>query len=105
MNELKAFEKKENYTLYKGDVLEILKQLPSESVDMIVTSPPYNINLKDRKDTNIATYDTWEDNMEWDEYCKWQISVCNELYRIVRWGGLCSIIIKTSSKMSNIETL
>ena len=28
-------------TLYQGDALEVLKQLPIESVDMCVTSPPY----------------------------------------------------------------
>ena len=27
--------------IYQGDALDILKTLPSESVDMIMTSPPY----------------------------------------------------------------
>jgi len=30
-----------DFTLYQGDVLEVLKQLPAESVHMCVTSPPY----------------------------------------------------------------
>ena len=81
------YAKTENYTLYMGDVLDILKEMPSDSVDMIITSPPYNIGLKDRKDTNIATYDVYEDNLEWEEYVKWQIDVLNECYRIVKQGG------------------
>lgn len=28
-------------TIYNGDVLEVLKNMPSESVDMCITSPPY----------------------------------------------------------------
>ena len=28
-------------TIYSGDALEILKKMPSESVDMCITSPPY----------------------------------------------------------------
>ena len=28
-------------TIYNGDALEILKKMPSESVDMCITSPPY----------------------------------------------------------------
>lgn len=28
-------------TLYLGDSLEVLRELPAESVDMCVTSPPY----------------------------------------------------------------
>ncbi len=82
------YKQTENYKLYNGDVLEILKKLPSESVDMVVTSPPYNIDLKNRKDTNIAKYDKWSDDMEWEEYCKWQIEIVNELYRIVKVGGV-----------------
>ena len=81
------YAKTENYTLYKGDTLEILKQMPSDSVDLIITSPPYNIGLKERKDTNIATYDNWSDDLEYNEYCKWQKEVLNECYRVVKNGG------------------
>ena len=35
MNELKL------NTIYNGDVLEVLKKMPSESIDMCITSPPY----------------------------------------------------------------
>jgi predicted methyltransferase len=28
-------------TIYNGDALEVLRQLPDESVDMCCTSPPY----------------------------------------------------------------
>lgn len=82
------YKKNDKYTLYNGEVLEVLKELPSNSVDMIFTSPPYNIGLKDRKDTNIATYDNWEDNMDYDTYCKWQIDILNECYRIVKDNGV-----------------
>ena len=83
----KLYSKNNKYKLYLGDVLEVLKTLPNESVDMIFTSPPYNIGLKDRKDTNIATYDNWGDNLEYEEYCKWQKDILNECYRIVKDGG------------------
>ena len=86
MNE-NLYIEKENYKLYLGNVLEVLKKMPSDSVDMIFTSPPYNIGLKDRKDTNIATYDRWGDDLEYEEYCKWQVDILNECYRIVKDGG------------------
>lgn len=84
---MRVYSENEKYKLILGDVLEVLKQMPSNSVDMIFTSPPYNIGLKDRKDTNIATYDSWSDDLEYDEYCEWQIEILNECYRIVRSGG------------------
>lgn len=35
-----------NYILKQGDCLEIMKQIPNESVDLIVTDPPYLMNYK-----------------------------------------------------------
>lgn len=84
---MKPYYESENYKLYIGNVLDIIKNIQDNSVDMIFTSPPYNIGLKDRKDTNIATYDKWDDNLGWEDYCKWQIDILNECYRIVKPGG------------------
>ena len=85
---MKIFKETEKYKLYLGDVLEILKTIPNDSVDMIFTSPPYNIGLKERKDTNIATYDNWDDNLNYEDYCKWQIEILDECFRIVKNGGV-----------------
>ena len=30
--------------LYQGDCLEIMKEIPDNSIDCIITDPPYNIN-------------------------------------------------------------
>lgn len=35
-----------NFTLYTGDCLEILKKIPSGSVDAVVTDPPYGVGLE-----------------------------------------------------------
>ena len=37
--------------IYQGDALEVLKQFPSESIDMCITSPPY-WNMRDYGDKN-----------------------------------------------------
>ena len=41
MLEDKIYFKTKNGVLYKGNALEILKELPENSVDVIITSPPY----------------------------------------------------------------
>ena len=52
MNESKYFES-DKCTLYHGNTLEVLKTLPPESVDCIITSPPY-WGLRDYgKETNV----------------------------------------------------
>jgi len=38
-------------TLIQGDALKVLKHLPSESVDLVVTDPPYNISQENKKIT------------------------------------------------------
>lgn len=40
----KPYFLKDNFVLYHGDSLEILKQLPENSIDMIFADPPYNLS-------------------------------------------------------------
>ncbi len=42
--------------LFEGDCNELLKNTPSNSVDLIITSPPYNIGKKYEKKTSLASY-------------------------------------------------
>lgn len=32
--------------LYNGDCLEVLKSIPDDSVNLVLTDPPYNIKVK-----------------------------------------------------------
>lgn len=101
---MEVYYKTNDYELLLGDTLEILKQMSSESVDMIFTSPPYNLDISNSKGDFKLEYDNWEDNMEYEDYCRWQIDILNECYRIVKSGGLCFIIIKISLKTMFIKT-
>lgn len=38
---MKIYFKNSNGILYQGHVLDVLKQLPDECVDCVITSPPY----------------------------------------------------------------
>jgi len=49
-----------NQTLYCGHVLEVLKELPAESIDMVMTSPPY-WGLRTYK-TEPQIWGIWGDN-------------------------------------------
>ncbi|MCY3549199.1 MAG: site-specific DNA-methyltransferase [Candidatus Poribacteria bacterium] len=42
--------------LFNGDCSELLKGVPSSSVDLVITSPPYNIGKKYEKKTSLASY-------------------------------------------------
>lgn len=80
-----------NYTLYLGDVIDVVKRIPDESIDAVISSPPYNMNLSHRyflKNEVGIKYENWEDNLDWNDYVNWQVEVLNECFRIVKSGGV-----------------
>ena len=56
-----------------GDSLALLQSLPSESVQLVICDPPYNINL--------ATWDLY------DSYVDWSSAWLNEIYRVLLPSG------------------
>ena len=42
---VKPYYDKDGITIYCGDCLEIMKQLPDNSIDTIITDPPYGISF------------------------------------------------------------
>jgi len=69
-----------------GDCLEVMKKLPSNSVNLVVTSPPYNIGKDYGKGTD-------KDVMTWPDYYEWLGNVLRMLYRIVVTGGIVALNI------------
>lgn len=68
-----------------GDCLSLLKDIPDESIDCIITSPPYNIG---KMHSNQLQFGTYEGNdMKEEEYQNWQIDVLNECYRVLKPEG------------------
>ncbi|MCY3720656.1 MAG: site-specific DNA-methyltransferase [Candidatus Poribacteria bacterium] len=51
-----AYDTNVDVVLFDGDCSELLKSIPSNSVDLIITSPPYNIGKKYEKKTSLASY-------------------------------------------------
>lgn len=65
-------------TLYNGDRLELLKQIPSGTARLVVTSPPYNIGKK------------YEKRLEFEHYLDQQEATLTECHRILADNGsLC----------------
>ncbi len=71
-----------------GDTLESLKGMPSDFVDVSVTSPPYNKqeNKKGWLVKNVQ-YQSSSDALPEDEYQQQQIAVLNAMYRVTKPGG------------------
>mgnify|MGYP001135818206 CR=1 FL=1 len=67
------------------DCLEGLKKLNDSSIDLIITSPPYN--LGNNHHTGTKKHKPYEDNMKESDYQKWQIEVLNQCFRVLKKGG------------------
>jgi modification methylase len=75
--------------LYHGKWEDNIINIPDNFVDLIVTSPPYNIKLGQNKH-KTDKYDTYDDNMPYNEYLNWMEYLFTECHRVLKYGGkLC----------------
>ena len=75
--------------LRNGDCLEVLKTIPDNSIDLIITSPPYNLSHKKRNCGGcLIKYNSYSDDLNYDDYIKWQVDVLNECFRVLKDTGL-----------------
>ena len=66
------------FTLRLGDCVEGMKALPEKSVDLVVTSPPYNLGIR---------YAKYEDQLEQEDYLRWSGQWAAEVKRILKDDG------------------
>jgi site-specific DNA-methyltransferase (adenine-specific) len=68
-----------------GDCLDVMRSLPEGSVDLVVTSPPYNLgNPGGTEWKRLETgYTDHSDNMPHDDYVTWQRQCLNEMMRLI----------------------
>ncbi len=86
--------------IIQGDCLEVMKQLPDKCVDLVVTSPPYNLqnstgngmslNTKSGKWAGAALqkgYSHYDDKMPHEKYVEWQNNCLKEMFRLLKDEG------------------
>jgi len=77
--------------LRQGDCLELMKEIPDNSVDLIVIDPPYNINIA-----------------KWDKiknYTDWMEQVFNEVERISKKSGSFYFFHNDFIKMVQLQNI
>ena len=95
MTELMSFISK----IHCGDCLEIMRTIPSETIDLVLTSPPYNLRnttggglLRDggvfSEGRKIRKgYNEHDDAMPHGEYVEWQRECLSEMLRVLSPSG------------------
>lgn len=63
-------------TIYNGDSLELIKDIPDESIDMVLTDPPYGMNYVSNHRKNKHKKIIGDNSLEWlDDFV-------SEIYRV-----------------------
>lgn len=82
-----------------GNAVDVMRQIPDGSVDLVITSPPYNLKnstgngMKDGRGGKWANaalqkgYSHHNDAMPHEEYVKWQRECLAEMLRIIPKNG------------------
>jgi len=68
--------------IINGECIEVMKDMPDNSVDLIITSPPYNKKNVGGKLVKKVKYKDYNDNIPEYDYQKLQIKFLNECFRI-----------------------
>jgi site-specific DNA-methyltransferase (adenine-specific) len=64
--------------LIHGDCLTVMRTMPAESVDVVVTSPPYNLGI---------LYGEFNDTAPREEYLRWTVDWCRDVKRLLKNDG------------------
>ncbi len=85
------WDSKADLVLYCGDCLDLLGRIPSGSINLIVTSPPYNIGKSYERRTSL------------DDYLRWQQRIIDECVRVLSDNG--SICWQVGNYVDNGEII
>lgn len=79
-----------------GDSVEVLPNIPTDSIDLVLTSPPYNFAL-------LYGDDPTSDCVAWDQYFDKLNKIWGQCYRILKPGGRICINIMLAGE-SHVPT-
>ena len=72
--------------LYNEDNLTTIDRFPDESIDLVITSPPYNVKLGGRSDES-RSYDVYVDDKEYSVYISWLRVIFSKIFSKLTFGG------------------
>lgn len=85
-----SYSDNEQIILYYGDCLELLRQIPDNSIQLIITSPPYNIGKEYEKKLKLETYLEQQKDVikECERVLKEKGSICWQVGNYVDKGSI-----------------
>ena len=76
----------ENIKIIHGECEKVIPTLKNNSIDLVVTSPPYNVDLGNNK-YNDKPYDAYKDNKDHFKYIAWLKGIFKDIHQKLKSGG------------------
>ena len=76
--------------IYNEDCMSTISKMEDSSIDLVLTSPPYNII---RPNSTDRGYDLYKDGMNNDEYSKWCCSIFDSMDRVLKKDGCLQLMV------------
>jgi hypothetical protein len=67
-------------TILNGDSVQLMRALPRNAVDFILTDPPYLVNYQGRDGRKVRN----------DDNARWLKPAFNQMHRVLKWGGFAN---------------
>lgn len=64
-------------TILNGDSVQLMRAMPRNAVDFILTDPPYLVNYQGRDGRKVRN----------DDNARWLRPAFNQMHRVLKWGG------------------
>ena len=90
-NLVKSLRSATTWEIYLGDCVAGMRKLDPESVDVVVTSPPYNLGKE---------YSTYDDNKTHQEYLEWCGLWAGQIARVLKPDG--SLFLNLGASSANL---
>lgn len=71
-----------------GDCISVMKEMPSGSVDCVMTSPPYNMTKRKGGNADTGKYDVYVDWKDEEEYLSWSADIFNAIDNVLVQNGV-----------------
>lgn len=85
-------------TILNGDSGQLMRALPRNAVDFILTDPPYLVNYQGRDGRKVRN----------DDNARWLRPAFNQMHRILKWGGLpnaqACLLLKSGRRSKPFQT-
>lgn len=66
--------------LYNLKAEDLLETIPDNFLNLTITSPPYNVKLGSKESHNGRKYDSYSDDMSYEDYIEWLRKIFHSIY-------------------------